>query len=68
LWSLAVFLAFQANRGIVPGTDSGHLRGLEYRNRVIGNVLVTVNEIQGFHYMTLHNPTVNPEVIQAGPL
>ena len=61
------FVAFQANCAIVPWTVSGHLRGLEYRGMIIGNV-VTANEIQGFHYMTLSNPAVNAEVIQAGSL
>jgi hypothetical protein len=49
-------------------TDSCHLRGLEYRGMIIGTVVVTVSEIQGFHYMALRNPAVNAEVIQAGSL
>jgi hypothetical protein len=67
-WGVFFFIAFQANCSIVPGTESGHLRGLEYRGMIIGNVVVTVHEIQGLHYMTLRNPAVNAEVIQAGPL
>jgi hypothetical protein len=35
---------------------------------IIGNVVVTASEIQGFHYMTLRSPAVNAEVILAGSL
>jgi hypothetical protein len=35
---------------------------------IIGNVAVTVNEMQGFHYVTLRKPAVNAEVMQAGSL
>lgn len=45
-------------------TDSGHQRGLEYRGVVIGNVVVTVNEML-FHCMSLHKPAINAEVMQA---
>jgi len=63
-----LFFSFPANCAIDPSTDSGHPRGLEYRGMIIGTLVVTVNEIQDLHYMTLRNLAVNAEVIQAGSL